>query len=135
MLITRITTRPYKIALMIIMVCLCDFGVQLVTCNVICGGDLDVFKEYIFTNLWYSKFEFVAISARYMFYYCFVLSRIYEHSILLLFITFQHSFRLQNLDIARDKYQKLERKFANVFFGLCVGFNIPIVISLIVNLI
>ena len=134
MLITRITTRPYKIALMIIMVCLCDFGVQLITCNVLCKGDLTIFVKYVNTHLWYTKFEYVASAARYMLYYCFILSRIYEHSILLLFITFQHSFRLQNLDIARDKYQKLERMFSKIFFGLCIGFNMPIVISLIVEL-
>ena len=68
-----------------------------------------------------------------MLYFVFILSRIFESNILLLFMTFQNSFKLQGLDIAREKYQKMEGNFSKIFIGLGFGFCLPIMLNIMIK--
>ena len=69
--------------------------------------------------------------AEYYFMTIFVLTRAFEHKLLNFFIIYQQNFRLESLNVAKDKYQKLELKFAKLHKAICIGIAIPYIIFLI----
>ena len=76
-------------------------------------------------------------SMSYVEYFCmmqFVLTRTFEHKLLNFFIIYQQNFRLENLNVAKDTYQKLELKFKKVHRAVCIGIGIPYLVYCIFRL-
>ena len=64
----------------------------------------------------------------------FVLTRAFEHRLLNFFIIYQHKFRLEDLNIVKDKYQKLELKFSKYHKVLCIAIGMPNIIFLLIRI-
>jgi len=58
----------------------------------------------------------------------FMMARTYEHGIHLFFINFQKGFKLQNLQIAKDEYQKVERLSSKICRTSAFFITIPVII-------
>ena len=70
-------------------------------------------------------------------YFCmiiFVMTRAFEHKLLNFFIIYQQSFRLENLNVFKDNYQKLELKFAKLHKAICLVIASPYLIFLIIRI-
>ena len=119
MVITRITTRPYKIALTLLVFSCLDLCNQMFVADVVAGNDSKIARHYAEHTTWFVIAEDILLAFKYALAIVFVLQRAFEHGILLFFIRYQQSFTLQNLEIAKDKYQRLERRLSCVFYVFC----------------
>ena len=70
----------------------------------------------------------ILASLKYYLTICFILLRAFEHKILNFFITYQSKYRVETLDINKENYQNLEKKFelAHFYGGIVMG--IPFVV-------
>ena len=112
--VTHLTTWPYTISLILLNVMLIDTALTIV-----------IFQQQPELIIQIMKFEHLdsvlkRLSAYFMRsmgiaeYFCmiiFVLTRAFEHKLLNFFIIYQQHFRLESLNVAKDKYQRLELKF------------------------
>ena len=65
--------------------------------------------------------------AKYALILVFLLTRTFEHGILLFFVNFQHIYKVQNLEIVRERYQSYEKKLRNLYYTICVLVTLPVV--------
>ena len=69
----------------------------------------------------------VIAGAKYALTLVFLLSRTFEHGILLFFVNFQHFYKVQNLEIVRESYQRYEKKLSNLYYTVCAVATLPVV--------
>ena len=128
-LITHLTLRPYYVTLVLLSMALVEaiylevtFGTSVIF-TVLGSAVLDA-KQLTALTLGASKYILIFI---------FIFVRTQEHEALLVFVFFQHNFRLESLNVARDSYKLLETRLAKGFFVLYTIFLAPFLIQLIVQ--
>ena len=122
--ITRITTRPYKITMVLLIVMLCEISYNLVIKNIVYAVD---FHEYI-SDITKRPFFIFLLDIPYQLkqwlVMCFFFSRTFETQILSYFMRYQGRLKLQNLELARDQYQKWEKIYSRIYVAQCVFISI-----------
>ena len=73
--------------------------------------------------------------AKYALILVFLLTRTFEHGILLFFVNFQHIYKVQNLEIVRERYQSYEKKLMNLYYTICVLVTVPLISILFMQII
>ena len=51
---------------------------------------------------------------------CFIFSRTFETQTLCYFVRYQGRLKLQNLDVARDQYQRREKLYSRIYLAQCL---------------
>ena len=134
--ITHMTTRPYVAAF-----CLLGAMQLYILCSVV----IMLAKPELMVKVWshqkldsfYEKFSAsvltILASLKYFLSICFILLRAFEHKILSFFITYQSKYRVESLDIQKENYQSLEKKFELLHFYGGILMGIPFVVIQILH--
>ena len=86
--ITKITTRPYKISLALLIVILLETIMYLVSIEAIYDEDWAAFVNALTTHSFYTFFISISQQVKFVLILSFVLARTFEHEVLLYFIRY-----------------------------------------------
>ena len=92
--ITHITTRPYKIALMIIVCYMLNTILWLLYQNLYLKGKTEAVLGYLIYFDFYFVAGWILMASKFSLCFIFILARTFEHASLLIFIDFQHALSL-----------------------------------------
>ena len=114
-IITNLTLRPYVIALILLSVMLIGNCIQEYYVTVVYKNDYKMLVEhFIYTKALKITF-FVFSQLKILLAIEFIRTRSFETQILNYFVWYQRQLRLQNLDVARDHYQKREKQMHRAY--------------------
>ena len=77
--------------------------------------------------MWFKEIILVIASTKYALSLIFLISRIFEHGVLLIFINYQGNYTVQKLDIVRCTYQRYEKRLSKLYYLTCLVISIPVV--------
>ena len=121
MLITHLSIIPYRLSLVILAI------------KIISTAALSTFFVEHQGESWLIIYErkndailvtnSILISSSFTCIMVFMIARIFEHGILLFFIDYQKNLKVEELDVAKDKYQKLESIARKKFIIITIVFS------------
>ena len=118
--ITHLTTQPYKILLVLLIVMFCESCYTLIVINVVYAGSFAAFIEDFATDPVYSQLPTMLYQLKQWLIMCFIFSRMFETQTLCYFVRYQGRLKLQNLEVARDQYQRREKIYSRIYLAQCL---------------
>ena len=103
-IITHITTRPYKITMVLLILMLSNHSIGLVITNIVYVGRYSEYIEDLKSKPFFIFLLDLPYQLKWWLIMCFFISRTSEMEILGFFVRYQGNLKLQNLDVARDHY-------------------------------
>ena len=88
MAITHLTSRPYMIALFLFLCSVLELVTYLLATNVMASSDYSEAARLLLHSIWFKEILLVIASTKYALTLIFLISRIFEHGILLIFINY-----------------------------------------------
>ena len=127
MAITHLTSRPYMIAVFLFACSVLELVNYLIATNVMAKNDYGEAARLLLHSTWFKESLLVIASTKYALTLIFLISRIFEHGVLLIFINYQGFYMVQKLDIVRETYQRYEKRLSKLYYLTCLIISIPVV--------
>ena len=113
--ITHNTIRPYFLSLCLFCVALMEVTTYLVSLHFFFPNDWQGFTNFMRNNFLFRFLTVILINLKFTFALVSIMQRTYEHNTLYFFIMYQRAYKLQELPLAKDAFQKQELRHERIF--------------------
>ena len=126
-IVTSLTKKPYVISFFLLTLMSIEFLWICYTQQVTYGNDkrTQFEQDFFATDGVYSRIESNIMLIKIDLVLLFILNISYEYENLLVFVNFQRKLRLQDLNVERDTFIRLEKRIRKIFVSMTVIFLAP----------